>query len=116
MDPPLIPGIFERVVALNLLDSVRGPLQLLSVIDALCAPGGEIILASPYAWQSAVMPEDHRFGAADPAAALTAILEHGTGLGARYRIAEACELPWTLRRDARSAATYCIHYIRAHKT
>lgn len=115
LDPPLIPALYQRVVALNLLDSVRTPRQLLSVVDALCAPGGELILTSPYSWQSSYVDDDQRIGADDPAAALVDLLECGRGLESTYRIEEATELPWTLRRDSRSAATYCIHYIRARK-
>jgi SAM-dependent methyltransferase len=115
LDPPLIPAVYQRVVALNLLDSVRSPRQLLSVVDALCAPGGEVILTSPYSWQSSYVDEDERFGGDDPAAALVDLLQRGHGLESGYVIEEATELPWTLRRDARSAATYCIHYIRARK-
>lgn len=115
LDPPLLPDVFDRVVALNLLDSVAHPRQLLCVIDGLCAGGGEIILSSPYAWQSSVMHEHERFGGADPAAALRAILMEGTGLRARYRIEDEAEISWTLRRDARSAVTYRSHYLRARK-
>ncbi|TMQ02192.1 MAG: methyltransferase domain-containing protein [Deltaproteobacteria bacterium] len=115
LDPPLVPGVFGRVVALNLIDSVASPRGLLSVLDGLCAPGGEVILASPYAWQSSVMADHERLAGADPAAELTAILRDGTGLGARYQIEDEAELPWTLRRDARSAASYSIHYLRARK-
>ncbi|HET7505149.1 MAG TPA: methyltransferase domain-containing protein [Kofleriaceae bacterium] len=115
LDPPLIPGVFDRVVALNLLDSVASPRQLLSVVDGLCAPGGEVILSSPYAWQSSVMADAERLGGLDPARDLAALLQSGTGLGARYHIEDEAELPWTLRRDARSCATYSIHYLRARK-
>jgi len=115
LDPPLIPAVYDRVVALNLLDSVARPRQLLSVIDALCKPGGELILASPYAWQSSVMQERERLGGADPAADLVAILTTGEGLGARYVIEDTAELPWTLRRDARSTVSYRTHYLRARK-
>jgi uncharacterized protein YbaR (Trm112 family) len=115
LDPPLIPGVYDRVVALNLLDSVANPPQLLSVLDGLCAPGGELVLASPYSWQSSIVAEGHRIGGDDPARALVTILTSGTDLGSRYEIADEAELPWTLRRDARSAATYCIHYVRARK-
>jgi SAM-dependent methyltransferase/uncharacterized protein YbaR (Trm112 family) len=115
LDPPLIPGMFDRVVALNLLDSVARPRQLLSVLDGLCRPGGELILASPYAWQSSVMADDERLGGADPAADLAAILGSGAGLAARYDIEDEAELPWTLRRDARSSASYSVHYLRARK-
>jgi SAM-dependent methyltransferase len=115
LDPPLIPGAFDRVVALNLLDSVASPTQLLAVLDGLCAPGGELIVSSPYAWQSSVMADAERLGGADPAVDLARILRDGTGLSARYRIDDEAELPWTLRRDARSSVSYAIHYLRARK-
>jgi SAM-dependent methyltransferase len=115
LDPPLLPASFDRVVALNLLDSVHSPRQLLAVIDGLCASGGEVLLASPYAWQSGVVHEHERFGGADPAAALVALLSGGTGLTGRYQIEEEAELSWTLRRDARSSVTYRTHYLRARK-
>ena len=115
LDPPLLPAEFDRVVAVNLLDSVRSPKQLLSVVDGLCAPDGELILSSPYAWQSSVMPEHERLGGADPAVDLVAILRAGTGLGARYHIEEQADVPWALRRDARSTVNYRVHYVRARK-
>lgn len=115
LDPPLLPDVFDRVVALNMLDSVAHPRQLLSVIDGLCAPRGEIILSSPYQWQSSVMADHERLGGADPAAALTALLTAGTGLRTRYSIEEESEISWTLRRDARSTVTYRTHYLRARK-
>jgi SAM-dependent methyltransferase/uncharacterized protein YbaR (Trm112 family) len=115
LDPPLVPGAFDRVVALNLLDSVSSPRQLLSVIDGLCRSGGEVIVSSPYAWQSSVMAETERLGGIEPEAALARIFRDGVGLSARYRIEDEAELPWILRRDARSGASYSIHYLRARK-
>lgn len=115
LDPPLVPASFDRVVALNLLDSVARPRQLLAVVDGLCAPGGEVILSSPYAWQSGVVDEGERLGGDDPAAALVAILTGGHDLRARYRIEDEAELPWSIRKDARSVVTYRIHYVRARK-
>ena len=115
LDPPLVPGVYERVVALNVLDAVTRPRGLLAVVDGLCAPGGEVILASPYAWQSGHVAEHERFGGLDPAAELVAILRDGRDLSARYEVEDEAELPWTLRRDARSAVTYRTHYVRARK-
>ena len=115
LDPPLVPGLFDRVVALNLLDSVASPRGLLQVLDGLCAPGGELIVTSPYAWASSVMAEHERLGDDDPAAALAAILRAGTDLRARYVIEDEADLAWTLSRDARSAVTYWTHYFRARK-
>jgi SAM-dependent methyltransferase/uncharacterized protein YbaR (Trm112 family) len=116
LDPPLIPGAFDRVVALNLLDSVAAPRQLLAVLDGLCAPGGELIVSSPYAWQSSVMADDERIGGAEPALDVAALLRDGVGLSARYQIEDEADLPWTLRRDARSCASYTTHFLRARKT
>ncbi len=113
LDPPLLPGVFDRVVALNLLDSVANPRQLLAVLDGLCAPGGELLISSPYAWSSSVMADAERLGDADPAAAVAALLR--TGLSAPYAIEDEAELAWTLRRDARSSVSYSIHYVRARK-
>ena len=116
LDPPLIPGHYDRVVALNMLDSVARPRLLLSVADGLCRPGGELILSSPYAWQSSVMDEGERIGGADPAAEVAAILREGAGIAGRYEIEEEADVAWTLRRDARSAVAYRVHYLRARKT
>jgi SAM-dependent methyltransferase len=110
LDPPLVPGVFDRVVALNLLDSVASPRQLLSVIDALARPGGEIVLACPYQWVT-----QERIGGADPAADLVAILRDGAGLRAAYTIVDEAELDWTLCRDSRSQVVYRTHYVRARK-
>lgn len=116
LDPPLLPGMFGRVVALNLLDSVAHPRRLLAVIDGLCARGGEVILSSPYSWQSNVLHDDERFGGDAPAAELVRILRTGERLGARYEIEEEADVAWPLRRDARSTVTYRTHLVRARKT
>ena len=110
LDPPLVPGVFDRVVALNVLDSVASPRQLLSVIDALARPGGEIVIACPYQWVT-----EERIGGADPAADLVAILRDGAGLRAAYTVLDEAELDWGLRRDARARLEYRIHYLWARK-
>jgi SAM-dependent methyltransferase len=114
-DPPLVPGAYERVVALNLVDAVPAPAQLLAVVDGLCAPGGEVVLASPYAWQSGIVAEDQRLGGADPAAEVRRRFADGVDLEARYTITDEAALPWSLRRDARSATVYRVHWLRATK-
>jgi SAM-dependent methyltransferase/uncharacterized protein YbaR (Trm112 family) len=120
LDPPLVPQDFARVAACNLLDSVQSPAGLLSVMDGLCEPGGEILLMSPYAWQSGVVGETERIGGADPGAVLRAMLASGgiglfAGLEAPYTLEEDRELLWELRRDSRSAHSYLVHYLRGRK-
>jgi uncharacterized protein YbaR (Trm112 family)/SAM-dependent methyltransferase len=116
LDPPLIPGMFGRVVALNVLDSVSQPRRLIDVVDGLCAHGGEVILTSPYAWQSTVMADDQRIGGANPGAEITRIFREGIDLSGPYTIEDECDLSWTLRRDARSTVSYQTHYLRARKS
>ena len=102
LDPPLVPRSYQRVVALNLVDSVPYPRQLLAVLDGLCAPGGEVIVASPFAWQDGTTEEAERITEAD-------LLLPG------YRVEDQAELDWVLRRDARSRIAYRVHYWRARK-
>ncbi len=108
LDPPFAPGQFGRVVALNVLDSVRSPRALLHHIHQLALPGAEIILASPYAWRDDIVPVEERLGTHDPAGALR---DEVRKLG--WSIEEEADLPWTLRRDARALSVYQTHYLRA---
>jgi len=110
LDPPLLPELYDRVVALNVLDSIAKPRGLLAVVDGLCKPGGELILSSPYAWRSNVVHDDERIGGADPATAVIALLRER-----HYKIVEETEIAWTLRQDARTTISYRSHYIRARK-
>ena len=117
LDPPLPPESAEGVVALNLLDSVSHPGQLLSVLDGLCCDGGELFLASPYSWQSSVVHEGARLGepTGDAAAVLRSQLISGAGLRARYELSWQSDLPWELRRDARCLHRYLVDALAARK-
>jgi SAM-dependent methyltransferase len=110
LDPPFAPLMFDRVIALNLIDAVPDPGTLFAVIDNLCKPGGEIVLSSPYSWQSAHVADMHRPKGADPAAETS---RHWKSLG--YQLLEDTDVPWSLRRDARSTVVYAAHYLRARK-
>jgi uncharacterized protein YbaR (Trm112 family)/SAM-dependent methyltransferase len=109
-DPPLPPERFARVAALNILDVVHNPDTLLTVATGLTRPGGELLLASPYAWQSGFVGEEHRIGDLDPAAAVVAWLR-----AAGFTVEEETDLEWSLRRDARSSVAYAAHWLRARK-
>jgi SAM-dependent methyltransferase/uncharacterized protein YbaR (Trm112 family) len=115
LDPPLLPNQYDRVVAFNVLDSVRQPRQLLGVLDGLCAHGGELLISSPYAWQSDVVEEGGRIGGQDPARDVAELLARGDQLSAPYTIEDEAELSWTLRKDSRSSVSYRVHYLRVRK-
>jgi hypothetical protein len=61
------------------------------------------------------MADGERFGGAAPERALVEVLTGGIGLSRPYSIVEEAEIPWTLRRDARSHITYRTHYVHARK-
>ena len=111
VDLPLPPGSCDRAVALNLLDSVRSPRALLHHLNQLVAAGGEIAVASPYAWRSGIVDEEERLPGPDPAAALRREVDQ---LGWTI-LDEDPQVPWTLRRDARAASLYAVHWLHARK-
>ncbi|HEX9577642.1 MAG TPA: methyltransferase domain-containing protein [Myxococcales bacterium] len=110
LDPPFPPGTFGRVAALNLLDNVPSPRALLHHLHQLAASGGEVLIASPYAWRDEIVEPAERLGGADPAAALRDEVR-----ALAWMIEEEAELPWALRQDARTSTTYTVHFIRARR-
>lgn len=108
LEPPFAPGAFDRVVALNLLDNVSSPRALLEQMSQLAAR--ELVLCSPFAWRDGIVDEPERLPGADPAAALRkAVVELG------WKIEDQADLPWSLRRDARSVTTWQVHWLRARR-
>jgi hypothetical protein len=93
---------------MNLVDVVQEPGRLLTVVERLCAPGGEILLASPYDYQTGYVGEKERIGTTDPGAAVAARLR-ADGL----TILDEENLAWRLRRNDRTVVTYDTHYLRA---
>jgi hypothetical protein len=99
------------VAALNLLDAVHAPDTLLTVARALTRPGGELLLASPYAWQSGHVGEGHRLGTHDPGAEVVRRLT-----AAGCAVEDEADVDWTLRRDDRSTVAYRTHWLRFRVT
>lgn len=108
LDPPFAPGTFARVAAMNLLDNVRAPRALLHHLHQLASPEGELLLATPYAWRDGIVDEGERLDGPD---ALRAEL---LALG-WTAVDEELRVPWTLRRDDRTATRYEVHFLRARR-
>jgi SAM-dependent methyltransferase/uncharacterized protein YbaR (Trm112 family) len=124
LDPPFRAETFALVVAWNVFDSVRVPLMLLGQADALLRPGGELHLASPYAWRSSVTEEgeapgalsDHAPLGGDGASAVRKLLAGAPPLQLQYSVvSDEDSVPWTLRRDARTHQVHRAHYVIAKK-
>jgi len=125
LDPPLRAEVADIVLAVNLIDTVPAPLTLLGQLDAILAPGGLLILTSPFAWRDDITaPERQLGGGTVPAlvemgseAALRAILRGETPWlrHLAYEELETWDVPWALRDHARARFTYDVHGLVARK-
>jgi SAM-dependent methyltransferase len=111
-EPPLRPGAFALVLALNLLDSITHPRELLLQARALLAPGGALVLSSPFNWDDHVTPPARRLDAdlpphADRDAALEARLAAlWPDLVLRW---SDRDVPWPLRVHDRLCCEFRLH-------
>ncbi len=119
---PFAPGGADLVAALNLLDCVAAPARLLAELAAALAPGGRLLLATPYDWSTRATPVEtwigghsqragHR-GAAEPF--LRTLLTEGAhpqsvpGLAV---LGEDAAFPWQTRLHDRAAVRYRSHLL-----
>ncbi len=123
---PFAGETFAMTAALNLLDCVRAPRELLAEIARTLTPGGKTILTSPYDWSPAATPMEgwlggHSqrgagLGASEPA--LRALLTpggHPAALGTLEMESEVLSAPWHVRLHDRSAVSYRVHLMIARK-
>ncbi len=121
--PPFAAGSLSAVVTLNLLDSISDPFALVQQVEALLAPGGVWILASPWNWQTSVTPpkrqlerhipgEDVDQGLVDLVTGRT-LAGLGDGLQVEWR---ADDVPWRLQVHPRFAAHYRLQVVRLRKS
>ena len=111
-EPPLRPGTFALVLALNLVDSITHPRELLLQARALLAPGGALLLSSPFNWNDEVTPPERRLDADLPPHA-----DHDAQLEARIAaLVPDLELrwsdrdvPWPLRIHDRLRCEFRLH-------
>lgn len=127
LDPPFAEGSFGTVLALNVLDCVASPVQLLQRASAMLRPGGRLMLTTPYDWTAGVTPIEAWLGghsprsdlAGDPAAVLRGLLDPaapGPTIDGLRLTAEKDGLPWITRLHDRAKLEYSVHAIIAEKT
>lgn len=124
LNPPLPAEGFDAVVCLNVLDNVRVPSTLIGQIDALLKPGGVVLLATPYAWDSLHTEDGARIGGAsgrpfggNPPDELVRLLR-GDAPGIPWALEILLDervVPYTLARDERTRFVYDTHVIIARK-
>ena len=116
---PFRAGQFGLVSAINLVDCIPGPTELLMELARIAAPGAGVIVATPHDW-SANATELGRWmgghsqraaggGATEPV--LRATLEQA-GFDV---VDERFDLPWRLTLHARSVMHYQLHLLAARR-
>ncbi|HWM91299.1 MAG TPA: methyltransferase domain-containing protein [Thermoanaerobaculia bacterium] len=109
---PFADGTFALAASLNVLDCVASPMESLSELARVLAPGGKALLATPYDWSSGATAVEgwlgghsqrgpHR-GASEPVLRALLPLEI---------LAEEPALPWRVRLHDRSAVEYAVHLL-----
>ena len=111
----------ELSVALNLLDCVPDPRRLLESLTAATAPGGRILLATPYDWSTRATPLESWLGghsqraphAGAGEAFLAALLEGAPphAIQGLSRRGEQAGWPWHTRLHDRSSVQYRTHLL-----
>lgn len=125
LDPPLAPGLADVVLAANVLDNVRSPLQLVLTMDRLLRPGGLLVLTSPFHWVDAITPPAEQLGGGTvpawaqrgSAAGLAELLRGETPVAPAldYEVLETRDAPWRVRDHDRCELVYRVHVLAARK-
>jgi SAM-dependent methyltransferase len=121
---PLPSGSIGGAVALNLIDCVFSPLDLLRSLARVLRPGAPLILAAPYDWSPAATAIDGWIGGHSPrslgAGASDAVLRalltpgaHPASVAGLELVAERDDVPWSVRLHDRSRVAYRLHLVVA---
>lgn len=124
---PFATGQFSMVVAMNLLDCVALPRDLLAVIRAMLKKGGSALISTPYDWSPNATPVEAWIGghsqrgpdkgAAEPL--LRALLTpgaHPQSVDGFTIAGEIEDVPWMTRLHERSTVAYSTHLLALRAT
>jgi len=115
---------FALATALNVLDCVSSPVELLQSLARVLIHGGRLIAATPYDWSAGATPFESWLGGHSQRGAdagsgeplLRRLLTpggHPQAIRGLQLLAEADGLPWTVRLHDRSAMSYMVHLLLA---
>jgi SAM-dependent methyltransferase/uncharacterized protein YbaR (Trm112 family) len=115
---PFADGTFSTASALNIIDCVAAPQDVVAECARVLQHGGEAFVSTPYDWTPTATPVEQWLGghsqrgpdrgAAEPA--LRALLSRHFEI-----VAEEENVPWRLRLHDRSAIDYLVHLIIARR-
>ena len=95
-------GVFDTVLAANLLCRLPEPLRALARFPDLVRPGGQLIITSPYTWLEEYTPRQNWLGGYDGSAGAVRSLDGlRRALDPHFRLAATRDLPFLIREHAR---------------
>ena len=124
---PFAAGQFGTVLAMNLLDCVVSPRDLLAAIRSMLREGGSALIATPYDWSPNATPVEAWIGghsqrgpnegAAEPLLrALLTPAAHPQSVTGLAIAGEIENLPWLTRLHERSTVAYSTHLVAVRAT
>lgn len=95
-------GVFDVVLAANLLDRVAEPRRLLARCASLVQPGGQLVLTSPYTWLPDYTPRANWLGGFEEnGRPVTAFETIRAELAPHFELEARRDLPFVIREHAR---------------
>ena len=101
-DPPARWGVFDAVLAANLVDRLQDPSACLARLPGLVAPGGLLVLTTPYTWLAEYTPRERWLGGLErdgrPVRGIDGLR---AGLAGAFELVREVDLPFVIREHAR---------------
>lgn len=124
---PFADGTFSAATAMNTLDCIYSPTELLASLARVLKTDAKAILTCPYDWSPAATPIEAWLGGhsqrsqpgGDSAAILRSLLTpgaHPSSIAGLELFAEKDLLPWHVRMHDRSTVSYKAHLVVARAT
>jgi SAM-dependent methyltransferase len=122
---PFKPQTFSFGIALNLLDCVSSPVDLLKSIGCVLSPHGKLVLTTPFDWSAVATSVEAWIGGHSqrtpakgaPEMSLRTLIVGGpaVGLPEMTIVAEQDSITWDVRLHDRAIVSYRMHLIIAEK-
>lgn len=95
-------GKFDVILMANLIDRLREPQKCLASLSALVAPGGQLVITSPYTWMEEYTPRENWLGGRLQGGKPLRTIDGLRGcLEGDFELVGSMDLPFLIREHAR---------------